>query len=121
MRRSQSFCRKSGLEWQYHHRLNLGMSRTVKLVMRFLLQGAVTYTQLKSYLSRYEHEPPFVSGYWYHCAFQLARRTFYPPMRTEEPPPIHRTDYRPPDWLESADLDVSLDATETKMRAKLKT
>jgi hypothetical protein len=97
------------------------MSRTVKLVMRFLLQGTVTYTQLKSYLSRYEHEPPFVSGYWYQCAFNQPAELSVPPMRTEEPPPIHRTDYRPPDWLESADLDVSLDATETKRRAKLKT
>jgi hypothetical protein len=54
-------------------------------------------------------------------ALSTGPQNFLSPMRTEEPPPIHRTDYRPPDWLESADLDVSLDATETKMRAKLKT
>jgi aminopeptidase N len=42
-------------------------------------------------------------------------------MRTEELRPIRLTDYRPPDWLiESVDLDVSLDPTETRIHAKLK-
>ena len=42
-------------------------------------------------------------------------------MRTEEPRPVRLKDYRPPDWLiETVDLDVSLDPTATKVRAKLK-
>jgi aminopeptidase N len=42
-------------------------------------------------------------------------------MRTEELRPIRLADYRPPDWLiESVDLDVSLDPTETRIHAKLK-
>jgi aminopeptidase N len=42
-------------------------------------------------------------------------------MRTEEPRPVSLKDYRPPDWLiETADLDVSLDATATRVRAKLR-
>jgi aminopeptidase N len=42
-------------------------------------------------------------------------------MRTEEPRPVSLKDYRPPDWLiETVDLDVSLDATATRVRAKLR-
>jgi aminopeptidase N len=42
-------------------------------------------------------------------------------MRTEEPRPVRLKDYRPPDWLiDAVDLDVSLDATATTVRAKLK-
>jgi aminopeptidase N len=42
-------------------------------------------------------------------------------MRTEEPRPVRLKDYRPPDWLiETVDLDVSLDATATTVRARLK-
>jgi len=42
-------------------------------------------------------------------------------MRTEEPRPVRLKDYRPPDWLiETVDLDVSLDATATTVRAKLR-
>jgi aminopeptidase N len=42
-------------------------------------------------------------------------------MRTEEPRTIRLKDYRPPDWLiETVDLDVSLDPTATRVRAKLK-
>ncbi len=42
-------------------------------------------------------------------------------MRTEEPRPIRLQDYRPPDWLiETVQLDVSLDPTATRVRAKLK-
>src|SRR5580693_2124604 len=42
-------------------------------------------------------------------------------MRTEEHRPIRLQDYRPPDWLiETVDLDVSLHATATTVRAKLK-
>ena len=42
-------------------------------------------------------------------------------MRTEEPRPVRLKEYRPPDWLiDTVDLDVSLDATATIVRAKLK-
>ena len=42
-------------------------------------------------------------------------------MRTEEPRPVRLKDYRPPDWLiETVELDVSLDATATRVLAKLK-
>jgi aminopeptidase N len=42
-------------------------------------------------------------------------------MRTEEPRPVRLKDYRPPDWLiETVDLDVSLDPSATRVRAKLK-
>ncbi len=42
-------------------------------------------------------------------------------MRTEEPRPIRLKDYREPDWLiDTVELDVSLDATATTVRAKLK-
>jgi aminopeptidase N len=42
-------------------------------------------------------------------------------MRTEEPRPIRLKDYREPDWLiDTVELDVSLDATATTARAKLK-
>jgi aminopeptidase N len=42
-------------------------------------------------------------------------------MRTEEPSPVSLKDYRAPDWLiETVDLDVSLDATATRVRAKLR-
>jgi aminopeptidase N len=42
-------------------------------------------------------------------------------MRTEEPRPVSLKDYRAPDWLiETVDLDVSLDATATRVRAKLR-
>ena len=42
-------------------------------------------------------------------------------MRTEEPQTFRLKDYRPPDWLiDTVDLDVSLDATATIVRAKLK-
>ena len=41
-------------------------------------------------------------------------------MRTEEPRTVRLTDYRPPDWLiDTVELDFSLDATATKVRAKL--
>jgi aminopeptidase N len=41
-------------------------------------------------------------------------------MRTEEPRPVRLEDYRPPDWLvKTVDLDVSLDATATRVRARL--
>jgi aminopeptidase N len=41
-------------------------------------------------------------------------------MRTEEPRPIRLEDYRPPDWLiETAELDVALHPTATRVRAKL--
>ncbi len=41
-------------------------------------------------------------------------------MRTEQPAPVRLQDYRPPDWLvETADLDVSLDPTATRVRAVL--
>src|SRR5580658_7316126 len=44
-----------------------------------------------------------------------------PIMRTEEPRTIRLQDYRPPDWLiETVELDVSLDAKATTVRAKLK-
>ena len=44
-----------------------------------------------------------------------------PIMRTEESRPVRLKDYRPPDWLiDTVELDVSLDATATKVRAKLK-
>ncbi|MGH6676013.1 MAG: M1 family aminopeptidase, partial [Xanthobacteraceae bacterium] len=42
-------------------------------------------------------------------------------MRTEEPRPIRLQDYRPPDWLiETVDLDILLDPSATRVRAKLK-
>ena len=42
-------------------------------------------------------------------------------MRTEEPRPVRLKEYRPPDWLiDTVDLDVSLDATATTVRARLK-
>jgi aminopeptidase N len=42
-------------------------------------------------------------------------------MRTEEPRPIRLKDYRPPDWLiETVELDISLDAAATRVRAKLR-
>jgi aminopeptidase N len=41
-------------------------------------------------------------------------------MRTEEPRPVRLADYRLPDWLiETVELDVSLDAHATTVRAKL--
>src|SRR5262245_62827250 len=41
-------------------------------------------------------------------------------MRTDEPHPIRLQDYRPPDWLvDTVELDVSLDATATRVRASL--
>ena len=41
-------------------------------------------------------------------------------MRTEQALPVRLEDYRPPDWLvETVDLDVSLDASATRVRAKL--
>jgi aminopeptidase N len=52
----------------------------------------------------------------------ISAQSFYiNAMRTEEPPAIRLTDYRPPHWLiETVDLDVSLDPTATTVRAKLK-
>ena len=42
-------------------------------------------------------------------------------MRTEQARPVRLEDYRPPDWLvETVELDVSLYATETTVRATLK-
>ena len=42
-------------------------------------------------------------------------------LRTEEPRPVRLKDYRPPDWLiDTVELDVSLDATASRVRAKLK-
>src|SRR5579863_239742 len=42
-------------------------------------------------------------------------------MRTEEPHPVRLQDYRPPDWLiETVDLDVSLQPSAARVRAKLK-
>ncbi|HMA71502.1 MAG TPA: aminopeptidase N [Xanthobacteraceae bacterium] len=42
-------------------------------------------------------------------------------MRTEQAASVRLADYRPPDWLvETADLDVSLDSTNTIVRARLK-
>jgi aminopeptidase N len=42
-------------------------------------------------------------------------------MRTEEPHPIRLKDYRPPDWLiDTVELDISLDAGATRVRAKLR-
>jgi aminopeptidase N len=42
-------------------------------------------------------------------------------MRTDEAVPVRLADYRPPDWLvETVDLDVALDATRTRVNAKLK-
>ena len=41
-------------------------------------------------------------------------------MRTEEPRPVRLEEYRPPDWLvKTVDLDVSLHATATRVRARL--
>ena len=41
-------------------------------------------------------------------------------MRTDEPHPIRLQDYRPPDWLvDTVELDVSLDASATRVRAAL--
>ena len=56
-------------------------------------------------------------------ALSIGLRNFYIKliMRTEEPRPVRLKDYRPPDWLiDTVDLDVSLDATATIVRAKLK-
>src|SRR5580658_8045947 len=53
----------------------------------------------------------------------ISRQSFYinPIMRTEEPRTVRLKDYRPPDWLiDTVELDVSLDATATKVRAKLR-
>jgi len=53
----------------------------------------------------------------------IGLQSFYikPIMRTEEPRPIRLKDYRPPDWLiETVELDVSLDASATIVRSKLK-
>jgi aminopeptidase N len=42
-------------------------------------------------------------------------------MRTEQALPVRLEDYRPPDWLvETVELDVSLDASATRVRATLK-
>ena len=41
-------------------------------------------------------------------------------MRTEEARPVRLEDYRPPDWLvEAVELDVSLHATASQVRATL--
>src|SRR5258708_5195222 len=41
-------------------------------------------------------------------------------MRTEEHRPVLLSEYRPPDWLvETVDLDVKLDPTQTPVRATL--
>jgi aminopeptidase N len=41
-------------------------------------------------------------------------------MRTEQALPVRLEDYRPPDWLvETVELDVSLDPTATRVRARL--
>jgi aminopeptidase N len=41
-------------------------------------------------------------------------------MRTEQALPVRLADYRPPDWLvETVELDVSLDPTATRVRARL--
>src|SRR5712671_5248272 len=41
-------------------------------------------------------------------------------MRTDEPHPIRLRDYRPPDWLvDTVELNVSLDASATRVRASL--
>ena len=41
-------------------------------------------------------------------------------MRTDDPHPIRLQDYRPPDWLvDTVELDVSLDASATRVRAAL--
>jgi len=41
-------------------------------------------------------------------------------MRTDTSQPIRLEDYRPPDWLvETVALDVSLNPTQTKVRATL--
>jgi aminopeptidase N len=42
-------------------------------------------------------------------------------MRTEEHRPVRLSEYRPPDWLvETVDLDVKLDPTQTPVRATLR-
>src|SRR4051812_4268745 len=42
-------------------------------------------------------------------------------MRTEEHRPVLLSEYRPPDWLvETVNLDVKLDPTQTPVRATLK-
>src|SRR5271163_1983700 len=42
-------------------------------------------------------------------------------MRTEQAVPVRLADYRPPDWLvETVALDVALDPTRTRVRARLK-
>jgi aminopeptidase N len=42
-------------------------------------------------------------------------------MRTEQAVPVRLADYRPPDWLvETVDLDVSLNPTNTVVRARLR-
>src|SRR5580658_1211595 len=53
----------------------------------------------------------------------ISRQSFYinPIMRTEEPRTVRLKDYRPPDWLiDTVELDISLDATATRVRAKLR-
>jgi aminopeptidase N len=51
---------------------------------------------------------------------RIASNWFETNMRTEEPRPVRLEDYRPPDWLvTTVDLDVSLDATATRVRARL--
>ena len=41
-------------------------------------------------------------------------------MRTEEARPVRLADYRPPDWqVDTVDLDIALDPTATRVRAKL--
>lgn len=42
-------------------------------------------------------------------------------MRTEEHRPVRLSEYRPPDWLvETVNLDVKLDPTQTPVRATLR-
>jgi len=42
-------------------------------------------------------------------------------MRTDQDQPVRLADYQPPAWLvETVDLDVSLHATETRVRATLR-
>ena len=41
-------------------------------------------------------------------------------MRTEEARPVRLADYRPPDWqVDTVDLDIALDPTATRVRARL--
>ena len=42
-------------------------------------------------------------------------------MRTDQDQPVRLADYQPPGWLvETVHLDVALDATATRVRARLK-